>query len=357
MATIHAPVPLRPQRGIECTHQDSQKPRLHAGYCNLFLKLVQLAADAHRACPDGVGPVVHGTHPGKTGHSGGAGAPSETTVTEDRLSLRIAHNVDAVQVQRHLNASNDRIAVAMKRLSSGLRINSAADDAAGLGISEQLRGQIRGLEQANRNVQDGISMLNTMDAALDTVHSILQRARELAVQFNNGVLDMQQKGLIIEEFNQLSDEVARIEGMTMFNGIPLLQNANSLITLQVGANDGETITVSLVDLFGGGLALVRPNTFNALPWLDADIQGFDLHINDVALARTRIGAITNRLEYTLASNQNRQENYMSAESRIRDVDMAAEMITLTRQQVLQASAGTALLFAQQSPSRILDLLK
>ena len=116
-----------------------------------------------------------------------------------QMTLRIAHNVDAVGVQRHLALSTDRLAVAMKRLSSGMRINSAADDASGLGISERLRGQIRGLDQANRNIQDGISMLNTMEAALQTVHSILQRGRELAVQFNNGVYDFAQKGAILSE--------------------------------------------------------------------------------------------------------------------------------------------------------------
>ncbi|MCW2955163.1 MAG: flagellin FliC, partial [Thermoleophilia bacterium] len=231
------------------------------------------------------------------------------------------------------------------------------DDAAGLGISEKLRGQIRGLEQANRNIQDGISMLNTAEAALEAVSSILQRARELAVQFNNGVLSTAQKGSIIAEFNQLSSEVARIEGNVQFNGMPLLQSATQTITLQVGANQGDTMSVSLADLFGPGLALVRPNTFFALPWINADITGFDFHIADVSSARGRIGAITNRLEHALNANQVTQESYMAAESRIRDVDMAAEMTVLTKQQILQSSASTALLFAQQSPGRILDLLK
>jgi flagellin len=249
------------------------------------------------------------------------------------------------------------MAVAMKRLSSGMRINSAADDAAGLGISERLRGQIRGLAQANRNIQDGISMLNTIEGALTEVHSILQRARELAVQFNNGTYSFTDKGGILTELASLSDEIARIEQVTTFNGIPLLQNALSTVTLQVGANQGEVITASLVDLFGPGLNLVRPNTFFALPWLDADITGMDLHIDDVASARTRVGALVNRLEHTLQSNLAQQESLMASESRIRDTDMAAEMMALTKQQILQQSGATMMLFANQSTARVLDLLK
>jgi len=272
------------------------------------------------------------------------------------MSLRIAHNVEAQGVLRNLNVSSDRMAVAMKRLSSGLRINSAADDAAGLGISEQMRAQIRGLEMANRNVQDGMSMVATMEAALDEVHSILQRGRELAVQFNNDTYSFSDKGAIIQELTALSDEIYRIEQTTTFNGLRLL-DSSTVVTLQVGANQGETMTVSMVDLFGAGLNLVRPVTFFALPWLSADIAGFDLHIQDVSNARTRLGAISNRLEHTLNANLNAQENLMSAESRIRDVDMASEMTQFTKQQVLQLSTQTALVFAQQSPGRILDLLK
>jgi flagellin len=264
----------------------------------------------------------------------------------------------AAEVHRNLGLSTGRLAVAMQRLSSGLRINSAADDAAGLGISEKLRSQIRSVEQANRNIQDGISLLNTMEAALDSVSSILQRARELAVQFNNGTNDWNAKQAIGAELVQLSNEVARIEGSTQFNGIPLLQDATAMVTLQVGANQGDTITVSLVDLFGPGLNLVRPISFFTLPWLPADIAGLDAHISDVAAARGRIGAQSNRLEYTMDANSTLQSNLMEAESRIRDVDVAEEMTQLVRQRVLQ-STGMAMLqkFNQRpSASRVLDLL-
>jgi flagellin len=277
------------------------------------------------------------------------------------MALRINTNVEAVAAHRHVRVASDRLAVAMQRLSSGLRINTAADDAAGLGISERLRGQIRGLEQANRNIQDGISMLQTAEAALETVHQILHRARELAVQYNNGVYSTAQKQAISRELIQLSNEVARIEGQTQFNGIPLLQNAMATITLQVGANAGvtDTISVSMADLFGAGLSLVRPVTFFTLPWLQADISGFDLHIQDVATARGRMGAMVNRLEHSLSANQTQIESYMAAESRIRDADMAREMTTLVRQKVLQQSS-MAMLAHAQGPSgrgRINELLK
>lgn len=274
------------------------------------------------------------------------------------MSLRINTNVEAVAGHRHVRVASDRLSVAMRRLSSGFRINSGADDAAGLGISERLRGQIRGLEAANRNIQDGISMLQTAEAALNTVHQILHRARELAVQYNNGTYSTSQKQAISRELIQLSNEVARIEGQTRFNGIALLQNAMTTITLQVGAGSTatDTISVSMADLFGPGLALVRPVTFFTLPWLSADINGFDLHIRDVSTARSRFGAVANRLEHAMTANQNRIENLMAGESRIRDVDMAQEMMVLARQKVLQQSSMAMLAHAQGSRSRISQLL-
>jgi flagellin len=246
------------------------------------------------------------------------------------------------------------MAVSMQRLSSGLRINSAADDAAGLGISERLRGQIRGLEQANRNIQDGVSMLQVMDAALESVSNILLRARELAVQYNNGTYGWTEKGYISTELVALSNEIAAIEGKTEFNGIKLLQDATVTVTLQVGANAGETISISLVDLFGAGLNLVRPISFFTLPWLSSDIPGLDAHISDVAAARGRLGAYMNRLEYALDANQIKLESYLKAESQIRDADMAAEMTQLVRQQLLQQS-GMAML-AQANGGRASDIL-
>jgi flagellin len=246
----------------------------------------------------------------------------------------------------------------MQRLSSGLRINAARDDAAGLGISERLRGQIRGLEQAGRNVQDGISLLQTMDGALAEVHSILQRVRELAVQRNNGLLAFADKNAIKAEFLGLCTEIGRIEETTEFNGIPLLQNASAVLTFQVGANGGDAITVSLVDLLGSSAgSLVRPNTFYTVSWGSADLAGLDMHIQDVAVARGRLGATQNRLEYAYSANEQQRESLLGAESRIRDVDVAAEMTNLTRSRILQQGATAMLSQAHQTSRVVLDLLR
>ena len=295
---------------------------------------------------------MHGTHRRKTGpYIRGQGAHEGPGSRKTLLSLRIAHNGDAQTVTRQLRVSADRMAVAMQRLSSGLRVNSAADDAAGLGISERLRGQIRGLEQANRNIHDGISMLQVAEAALDTVSQILHRARELAVQYNNGTYSWTDKDAMSVELVALSNEIAAIEQRTEFNGIKLLQDATVAVTIQVGANQGETLLVSLVDLFGPGLNLVRPISFFTLPWLEADITGLDAHIQDVAAARSRLGASVNRLEYALRANETTQLNLMAAESRIRDADMAFEMTALIKQQVLQRSGMAMLAHANGGTSR------
>jgi flagellin len=274
------------------------------------------------------------------------------------MSLRIAHNLDALKVGRYLTATNARLETSMRRISSGFRINSASDDAAGLGISERMRAQIAGLAQANRNIQDGMGMLQVMDGLLSEVHSILLRARDLAVQHNNGTLDFNAKIMIKEELATLSDEIGRIEGGASYSGIALMQSATAVVTLQVGANGGEVIAISLVDLLGPTAgSLVRPNTFFTVPWSPADIAGFDMHIDDVSKARARLGAVQNRLEYAMAANTNQQENLMSAESRIRDVDLASEMTRYTRLQVMQQSATAMLAQANHSSYNVLDLLR
>ena len=271
------------------------------------------------------------------------------------MTLRIGHNVEAAGISRNVAASTDRVAVAMQRLSSGLRINSAADDTAGLSISERLRGQIRGLETADRNIQDGMSMLDVIDGALDAVASILQRARELAVQFNNDTNSVTAKNSILQEMIALSDEVGRIAATTEFNGTILLQDSIKVITLQVGANAGEQIGITLVDLFSS-TGLVNPATFFTLPWVPADIAGLDTHIKDVAAARGMFGAISNRLEYARSANQSRQSSMLSAESRIVDTDMAEEMTVLARHQLLQQSGMSMLQMNLQSQASILSLL-
>jgi len=262
------------------------------------------------------------------------------------MSLRINTNVDAQAAHRYLSTTSDAVSKSMERLSSGLRINKAADDAAGLGISEKMRSQIRGLAQSQRNIQDGVSMVQTAEGNLDEVHSILQRVRELAVQYKNGSLSTAGKGAIQSEVDALSQEITRIQGAAQFNGISLLGTA-SAITFQVGANDGQTISITF-----GSVSVSSYATLSTL-----QLSTIDADVDKVSAARAGFGAVQNRLEHALAVTASYQENLTSAESRIRDVDMAEEMVNLTKNQILQ-QAGTAMLAqANQSPQAVLQLLR
>jgi flagellin len=265
------------------------------------------------------------------------------------MSLRINSNVDAIAAHRHLSQTSDQISKSMERLSSGLRINKAADDAAGLGISEKMRSQIRGLAQAQRNIQDGISMVQTAEGNLDEVHSILQRVRELAVQYKNGSLSTAGKGAIQSEVDALSSEITRIGTSAVFNGISLL-SATTSVTFQVGANDNETIAISF-----SSLATAVGSAYSNLA--TASLAAIDASVDAVTAMRSGFGAVQNRLEHALSVTGIYQENLTSAESRIRDVDMAEEMVNLTKNQILQ-QAGTAMLAqANQAPQSVLSLLR
>jgi flagellin len=265
------------------------------------------------------------------------------------MSLRINSNVDAIAAHRHLSATSDAISQSMERLSSGLRINKAADDAAGLGISEKMRSQIRGLAQAQRNIQDGVSMVQTAEGNLDEVHSILQRVRELAVQYRNGSLSAAGKGAIQSEVDQLSQEITRIGNAAVFNGVSLLSGTSS-VTFQVGANDNETIAISF-----SNLATAVGSAYSNMA--TASLAAIDAAVDAVSAMRSGLGAVQNRLEHALSVTGVYQENLTSAESRIRDVDMAEEMVTLTKNQILQ-QAGTAMLAqANQAPQSVLSLLR
>jgi flagellin len=267
------------------------------------------------------------------------------------MSLRINTNVEAFNAHRQLSATSDRLGKAMERLSSGYRINRAADDAAGLAISEKLQGQIGGLDQAQRNAQDAISLVQTAEGSLQEVHSMLQRVRDLAVQYKNGSLSATDKSAIQSEINMLASEVERIGSSAQFNGILLLSAANT-ITFQVGAEDGEVITVSTISLGQG----VPPAAFQ-MTAAGADISEIDAAIDAVSAQRAQFGAVQNRLEHTLSNLAIYQENLTSSESRIRDVDMAAEMVNFTKLQILQQSGTAMLAQANQTPQSVLQLLK
>src|SRR3982750_3331871 len=231
------------------------------------------------------------------------------------MSLRIQNNVEAFNAHRNLSQTEGGLARSMERLSSGFRINRAADDAAGLAISERLRGQIDGLEQAQRNGQDAISLVQTAEGSLTEVHAMLQRVRELAVQYKNGSLSTSDRLAIQSEVNMLASEIERIGSTAQFNGIQLL-NLQQTISFQVGAQDGEIITVSTISLGNSVPAAVYSLSATAA----SDISEIDVAIDAISAQRAQFGAVQNRLEYTLQNLAIYQENLTSSESRIRDGD-------------------------------------
>jgi flagellin len=275
------------------------------------------------------------------------------------MSLRIQNNVNAFQAHRRLVDSSTKMAKSMERLSSGFRINRGGDDAAGLGISERMRAQSRGLGQASRNIQDGISLVNTAEGNLSEVHAMLQRVRELAVQYKSGTLSNNDRSAIQSEVNQLASEIERIGGQSQFNSIKLLDNT-AAICFQVGANDTDFIKVNMVQLTAattsGGVGTAYAALTTAATGA-TDLQEIDDAINNVATFRATLGAVSNRLDHSLAAAGAYQENLVAAESRIRDVDMAQEMVQYTKYSIL-AQAGQAMLAqANQAPQSVLQLLQ
>jgi flagellin len=271
------------------------------------------------------------------------------------MSLRIQNNVEAFNAHRNLSMTGGSLARSMERLSSGYRINRAADDAAGLAISERLRGQIGGLEQAQRNVQDAVSLVQTAEGSLTEVHAMLQRVRELAVQYKNGSLSDNDRVAIQSEVNQLASEIERIGQSAEFNGTKLL-NVAATLSFQVGAKDGQTITVSTISLGSstGGVG----TTYYALSSVsNTDIAQIDTAIDNVSAQRAQFGAVQNRLEYTHQNAAIYEENLTASESRIRDVDMAAEMVNFTKLQILQQAGTSMLAQANQSSQGVLALLR
>jgi flagellin len=261
------------------------------------------------------------------------------------MALRIQNNVEAFNAHRNLTATSAKAAKAMEKLSSGYRINRAADDAAGLAISEKMRAQISGLSQAQRNAQDGISLVQTAEGALTEVHSMLNRIRELKVQYDNGTLNTDDKSSIAAEVTQLNNEIAAIATSTKFNGNALL--GGSTFNFVVGA-EGETIGTTAFSL-GASVG-----TIDIAAVTLGQIDGF---IKNVSTARANFGAVQNRLEHRLANLATYQENLVASESRIRDVDMAQEMVNFSKLQILQ-QAGTAMLAqANQSTQGVLSLLR
>jgi flagellin len=265
------------------------------------------------------------------------------------MSLRINSNIEAFNAHRQLAATSDRASKSMERLSSGYRINRAADDAAGLAISEKLRGQIGGLGQAQRNAQDAVSLVQTAEGSLNEVHSMLQRVRELAVQYQNGTLSTSDKAAITAEAQQLASEIERIGSSADFNGIKLLDGSKTTISFQIGANDNDTISVTSASL-GNKIGTIDVTT-------STSISAIDRAIENVSSMRGSFGAVQNRLEHTLNNLATYQENLMASESRIRDVDMASEMVEFSKNNILQQAGTSMLAQANQAPQAVLSLLR
>jgi len=266
-------------------------------------------------------------------------------------------NMMSLNSQRALDNSQQSMRRSVERLSSGLRINRAQDDAAGLAISERITSQIRGLSQAMRNANDGVSMLQTTEGAMQEITNSLQRMRELAVQAANGTVSQKDKGSLQEEYAALAEEIDRITTSTEFNGTQVLTGSSS-VTLQVGFQNAadNLITITMADLTtltsladDIGADATGDAARAALAKLDADID-------TITSERAKLGAVQNRLESTVRNVANVIENQSAARSRIRDADFAAETANLTRTQILQ-QAGTAMLAqANQIPASVLQLL-
>jgi flagellin len=271
------------------------------------------------------------------------------------MSLRIQTNIEAYDAHRNLVGTQKQLATAMERLSSGFRINRAADDAAGLAISEKLHSQIGGLDQASRNAQDAVSLVQTGEGALAEVQSMLQRVRDLAVQFNNGTLSASDQAAITAEVAQLCGEISNIGSQTSFNGISLL-SGNATITFQVGANDGESLTVSAVSLFGAATTNQVQSTLFTFSGT-VSLSSIDAAIQNVSNARSTFGSVQNRLEHRLNNIATYEENLQASESRIKDVDMASEMVNFTKLQILNQAGTSMLAQANSAPQSVLSLLR
>lgn len=268
--------------------------------------------------------------------------------------MRINHNIGALNTHRQLATNTANQSKNIEKLSSGLRINRAGDDAAGLAISEKMRGQIRGLDQASRNAQDGISMIQTAEGALNETHSILQRMRELAVQSSNDTNVSADRAAIDEEFQALSTEITRISDDTEFNTQKLWAGALT-VDFQIGANATQTVQYVFSDMDATALGadgdlLSKANAQTALTDLDAAIE-------TVSTERSKLGAFQNRLEHTINNLNTSSENVSSAESRIRDVDMAKEMMDQTKNSILAQASQAMLAQANQQPQGVLQLLR
>lgn len=277
--------------------------------------------------------------------------------------MRINTNVAAMNTYSRLTAANTAKSNSLAKLSSGSRINKAGDDAAGLAISEKMKSQIGGLTQAKRNAQDGISLVQTAEGALNESHSILERMRDLAVQGGNGTLTTDDRTSINKELSALHEELTRISQTTQFNTKQVFSQTKDntvTFTFQIGANSGQTLSVSVGAMDGASLLGSEASAFSIAS--DGGNAGTMIHNIDDAIAkvssqRATLGAVQNRLEHTINNLTATNENLSDANSRIRDVDMAEEMMTFTKSNILSQAATSMLAQANAMPNSVLNLLQ
>ncbi|MNY09396.1 Flagellin [compost metagenome] len=275
------------------------------------------------------------------------------------MALRINTNVAALNAHRVLGANDNMLNKSLERLSSGLRINGAADDAAGLAISQKMMAQTNGLDQAQKNAQDGISLIQTAEGALNETQAILQRMRELAVQGANDTLTASDRANIKDELDQLSSEINRIANNTEFNTKKLLDGssvATNGLTFQVGANAGQVLNFTIGAATAGSLDVANVSVSDAAA-SSTSIASLDAAIRDVSNSRSKLGALINRLQHTITNLGVQSENLNAANSRIKDLDMAREVVNMSKAQILSQSSTAMLSQANQSSQGVLGLLR
>ncbi|QGU95063.1 flagellin [Clostridium bovifaecis] len=272
----------------------------------------------------------------------------------------INHNLNAMNAHRQMGNNINAAGKSMEKLSSGLRINRAGDDAAGLAISEKMRGQIRGLDQGSRNAQDAISLIQTAEGALNETHSILQRMRELAVQSGTDTNTTVDRAALQKEFQQLQTEITRIGDQTEFNTKKLIGSGGASLKFQVGANQSQVISLEINDMRLTSLSIATADVKidgTSITNAQAAITAVNDAITAVSTERANLGSVQNRLEHTINNLNTSSENLQASESRIRDVDMAKEMMSFSKNNILQQAAQAMLAQANQAPQGVLQLLR
>jgi flagellin len=283
------------------------------------------------------------------------------------MSLRVNTNVTAFDAYRNLSATDSAVSSSLQKLSSGSRINSAADDASGLVISENIKSQIGGIGQAVSNAQDGISVTQTAEGALNEVASMLQRMRDLSVQAANSGANGGYSGTAVAaanaEIQQLQGAIDQISSTTQFNGTHLLDGTAGTLTFQVGANSGETLTIALKSMDSASLGTTSGSNVGAIDLTSSAsaasdaIKTLDAAISDVSTFRGTLGATENRLTHVVANLSVTKENLSASESRIADTDMASEMTNFSKQQILMQAGTSMLAQANSAPQAVLSLLR